>query len=297
VVCILSWGPTFSVAKRSLEHVDAFALGSIRYVLGVAIFVALLAATEGREGFRYGTRLWPAIVFGIIGIVGFNLLVWFGLNYTRPEHAAVLMALQTPLTALALWLLGRGRPDAITLACIVVAILGVVLVVTKGNPGAALHGGTLVGDLLILLGALAWVAYTLAGARFIGWSPLKTTTLTCIPGGVCLLVVNLAAVAGGQAEVPSPESLAAIWWQLIYFAVGSVVLGVLGFNAAVRHLGAVNTMLMLNMVPVFSFAIEAALGQRFLVIELAGGALVVGALVANNLWMRVKMNAQGRALK
>jgi drug/metabolite transporter (DMT)-like permease len=61
---------------------------------------------------------------------------------------------------------------------------------------------------------------------------------------------------------------------------------VLGFNAGVKYLGALNAMLMINLVPVGVFAIEAALGRRYEAIELAGAALVIGALAANNLYLR-----------
>jgi drug/metabolite transporter (DMT)-like permease len=69
-------------------------------------------------------------------------------------------------------------------------------------------------------------------------------------------------------------------------SVGTVVLGVLGFNAAARRLGPLNTMLMLNLVPVGVFGIEAALGRSFEAVELAGAATVIAALVANNLYLR-----------
>ena len=62
------------------------------------------------------------------------------------------------------------------------------------------------------------------------------TTLTCIPGGVGLLVVNSVAVAVGFVEVPSVDAILSVWWQILYFAAGSVVLGVLGFNAGVSGL-------------------------------------------------------------
>ena len=276
----------FPIAKRSLVAIDAFSLGTLRYVLGLAIFALVLWFAEGRQAFRYGTRLWPAIGFGIIGITGFNTLVWYGLNFTRPEHAGILMALQTPLTALVLWLARGQRPATFTLACVAVAIAGVVLVVTKGDPSRAFEGGSVLGDVLVLLGAVCWVIYTLAGGRFIGWSALRMTTLTCIPGGLGLLTANAVAVAVGFVEVPSAEAIFSLWWQIIYFAAGSVVLGVLGFNAAVKYLGALNTMLMINLVPVGVFAIEAALGRRYETVELAGAALVIGALAANNFYLR-----------
>ena len=276
----------FPIAKRSLAMIDAFALGTLRYVLGLAIFSALLWAIEGRQAFRYGTRLWPAIGFGVFGITGFNTLVWYGLNFTRPEHAGILMALQTPLIALSLWVFRGQRPAAFTLGCVAVAIGGVILVVTKGDPARAFEGGSLLGDVLVLLGAVCWVAYSMAGGRFTGWSSLRMTTLTCIPGGIGLLLANAIAVATGFVPMPSLEAIGQVWWQVTYFALGSVVLGVLGFNAGVKHLGALNAMLMVNLVPVGVFAIEAALGRRYEAVELAGAALVIGALVANNLYLR-----------
>ena len=280
----------FSIAKRSLTQIDAFTLGTIRYALGVTMFAALLAVIEGREGFRYGRRFWPAVGFGVVGITGFNTLVWYGLNFTPPEHAAILMALQTPMTALAVWLTRGARPAGFTIICVSVAITGVLLVVTRGDPvqawGEGMRGGELYGDLLVFLGALAWVIYTLAGSRFLGWSSLKMSTLTCLPGAIGLLLANVWAVSTGFVPAPTVDAALSVWWQLLYFSAGSVVLGVLGFNAGVKHLGALNAMLMLNLIPVTVFFIEAGMGRSFHAAELAGAAVVVVALVANNLYLR-----------
>lgn len=291
---IVCWAPLFSVAKRTLPHVDAFALGSLRYAIGIVLFLLLLAAVEGRQALRYEGRLAKATVFGLIGISGFNLFVWVGLAFTLPEHASIILALQTPLTALAVWLRSGQRPAGFTLLCVALAIAGVFVVITKGDPAGALadllratgRGSALLGDVLVFCGALAWVIYTLAGGQFPGWSPLRMTVLTCIPGAIGLLAANVVAVAGGWASVPSAQDLLGVGWQLLYFSIGTVVLGVLGFNNAARRLGPLNTMLMLNLIPVGVFAIEAALGRSFAAIELGGAAMVIAALVANNLYLR-----------
>ncbi|HWM44724.1 MAG TPA: DMT family transporter [Burkholderiales bacterium] len=285
-LAILCWTPLFSVAKRTLPYLDAYALGSVRYVFGVALLVLLLVLFEGRAALRYEERLGAATLYGLIGITGFNLFVWIGLGYTRPEHASIILALQTPLTALAVWLAYGQRPARFTFGCVAAAIGGVVLVITKGDLANALAGGSLLGDTLIFLGAVSWVTYTLSASRFPGWSPLRFTVLTCIPGGVGLVVANGIALAVGAAAVPSLETLLAAGWLILYFSVGTVVLGVLGFNAAARRLGPLNSMLMLNLIPIGVFGIEAALGRSFAAVEIAGAAIVIGALVANNLYLR-----------
>ena len=147
----------------------------------------LLVAVEGRQAVALRGPLAAAALYGLVGITGFNLFVWIGLGYTRPEHASIILALQTPLTALAVWLRAASGRRRFTLGCVAVAIAGVVLVITKGDLANALAGGSLLGDALIFLGAVSWVTYTLAASRFPGWSPLRFTVLTCIPGGVGLV--------------------------------------------------------------------------------------------------------------
>ena len=146
VLTILCWVPLFPVAKRVLPLVDAFAMGTIRYVIGGALFVVLLAAAEGRRALSYEGRFLPVALLGLIGITGFNCLVWWGLTFTRPEHAAIIMGIQTPLTALALWVARGVRPAQFTLICIGVAFTGVLLVVTQGDPMRAFAGGALLGE-------------------------------------------------------------------------------------------------------------------------------------------------------
>lgn len=291
-IAIASWGAMFSVAKRTLPVLDAFFLGSVRYVCGVLIFIAILWLAEGRQALRYGGRALPASLYGLVGFCGFNLLVWWGLYYTRPEHAAIIMALQTPMAAIAVWLTQGKRPAPFTVGCVAAAIGGVVLVVTKGSLTGVFAGGSLLGDLLVFLGAVSWVIYTMAGWHFQGWSPLRMTVLTAIPGAIGLVTINAAVIGLGFAELPSFEAVWSVRWQLAYFIVFTVVLGVLGFNNGVKYLGALNTMLMLNLIPVIVFAIEARLGRRYEAIELAGAAVVIGALVANNLYMRRQARGQ-----
>jgi len=117
---------------------------------------------------------------------------------------------------------------------IALALFGVFLVVTKGSPASAFAGGALAGDLVIFLGALCWVIYTMSGARFAGWSPLRFTVLTCLPGAAGLFLVNGIAIASGIARVPSAEAIGAIGCPLGARIEGEklsgpiVVLGLLG---------------------------------------------------------------------
>jgi drug/metabolite transporter (DMT)-like permease len=58
------------------------------------------------------------------------------------------------------------------------------------------------------------------------------------------------------------------------------------WNAGIRRIGALNGMLMLNLIPIVTFTIGFLQGRRFVVSELIGAAMVIAALAANNLYLR-----------
>ncbi len=132
---------------------------------------------------------------------------------------------------------------------------------------------------------LCWVWYTLGGRAFPAWSPLRYSTLTMGLGMVGVLAASALGLAVGIARIPSVADVSAVAPELIFIAIVSV-LAVFGWNEGVRRLGPVNGALFINFVPVSAFALQAAMGQALGAWELAGGALVIVALVFNNLAQR-----------
>jgi drug/metabolite transporter (DMT)-like permease len=292
LVAVLLWGAQFPVAKSLFSTVDPYHVSLIRYAVATLLLAPIVVWREGTVALRYYGRAWPASLLGVVGMCGSPLLVFAGLQITRPEHAAIIVSLQPSMTAIADWALHGRRPARFTLACIATAFAGVVLVVTKGDPSFAFGQGELVGDVLVLVGAACWVVYTMGTERFRGWSALKLTLLTLIPGSIALGLATAALVALGVARVPSPAVLASVAGELAFLALAGVLLAMICWNAGTRRIGALNTMLLLNLVPIVVFVIGFLQGQRFEPVELAGAGLVIGALAANNLYLRYARRAR-----
>ncbi|HEX9192361.1 MAG TPA: hypothetical protein VF871_01215, partial [Burkholderiales bacterium] len=128
----------------------------------------------------------------------------------------------------------------------------------------------------------------MAAENFKGWSALRFTTLTIIPGTLGCIALTAALVAAGVAAVPGVAALASVAWHLAYLTLGGIVVSMLCWNAGNQRIGALNTMLLLNLMPVVTFAVRFAQGARPAAVELAGAALVISSLVANNLYLRRK---------
>lgn len=285
-ITVLVWGGTWPVAKDALESIDPLWLTAIRYAIVPLMFVAVLCKIEGRQALRYEGQFWNAAWLGALGFAGYNAFAFVGLKFTSPEHVPLISALQAPLTAIAIWLWRGQRPATFTLACVVVAFVGVALVVTKGDPFAAMSGGSLLGDAMVLVGAIAWIVYGFGVVKFSHWSPLRYTTLTVIPGEIAIVAVTLVAYSAGLAPMPTAAIVGDVFWQLAYLTLFTGFVGVLCWNAGIAALGPLNAGLAVNLIPVVTFSIRVWQGYRFQAIEIVGAVLVLGALIANNLYLR-----------
>ena len=280
------WGIQLPIAKDAFVVLDPFHMTLIRYAVPAAIVVALLGATEGSRSLRYDGAFAVASALGVVGLCASPMLVFVGMSMSGAEHAAVIVALQPSIAALAIWWFHGIRPHPFTLACIAVAFTGVVLVVTRGEWHITSGRRAMTGDVIAFAGAACWVAYTMGTSRLAGWSVWRITALTLVPGAVATALVTEAMVRLGRIGRPTISAITSVGWELAYLAFVGVVAAMLLWNFGNRRIGPQNATLLINLLPVATFAYRAAQGHRFAPVEITGAALVVTALVANNLFVR-----------
>ena len=287
-VAVVLWGAQLPIAKDTFSLLDPFTTTVIRYAVATLLLVPVLVVREGWAALRYDNRLVLVSALGIFGMSASPLLVFVGMSWSRAEHAVVIVALQPSLTALLQWLLYGTKPARFTLGCIGLALLGVVLVVTKGQLTFGQGDAELAGSALVLLGGLCWVVYTLGTPRLEGWSAWRITVLTMIPGGLTSLLITALLMGNGLLSLPDPHAIWSVRWELSYLSIGGVLVGMLAWNFGIRRVGPLNATLFINFMPVMTFAFRGFQGYRFAPIELLGAGLVVTALVANNFFLRAQ---------
>ncbi len=281
---VLLWGAQFPVAKAAYAALDPYTLTSARYILAASVLLALTAATGGRAALSLGPHPWRLVVAGVLGMAGSPLLVFVGLSYTLPEHAVIIVALQPSITAMVQWRLGGKRPATFTLAAIAVAFAGVVLVVASHGvrPGEA----KLLGDLMVLSGCCCWICYTLMLSGFPGFGALRFTALTCLFGAMAICAATAVALTAGAVPLPQAGAFLSVAPHIVFLAIPGVVLAMVLWNYGNARLGPLNSMLVINLMPVETYFIRYLEGARFSWQEWTGAALVIGALLANNLYQR-----------
>lgn len=280
---VLAWGAFLPVGKLALAVIDPYWLTALRYGVAALCFVAVLVATEGPGALRFEGQAVKVWLFGSAGFAGFSILVLEGLRLSRPEHGAMILALVPVNIVLWQWLRSRHRPPAATLACIAVAIAGEALVVSQGEPARLYSGGNALGNGLVFLSSLCWVAFTLGAQQFPDWSPVRYTALSATLGFFSIAVATFVATAAGHSRPPALEGLLEMLWALLFVLFVVSFAALLLWNMAVAKIGPLNASLFANFAPVVTFLIAVWQGHRLLPVEFAGAALVIGALIANNL--------------
>ncbi len=280
------WGGMFLVSKGVLHHVEPVWFTLIRYSMSALLFVLLILPRGAAPWRKLRRHAGPLAVRGFAGFGIFSVMLLMGLAHSVPSHGAVIMATTPMTTQLLRWALDGVRPARATLLTTALALLGVA-VVSGLLFGAGTAGeSTLFGDAVAFVGTLGWVWYTRGTLRFPELDVIEYTALTVLASWPLLLAMALAATALGLAGAPSLEGLRLSWQALLYVGLVSSALAVLAFNHGVRALGAVTGTAFLNFVPVSALLMGVAMGKMPTVNELAGMAMVVGALLIHTAMSR-----------
>lgn len=288
LLTVIIWGVQFPVAKHSFETVNAFHSSIFRFGLSALILLVVLVIREGWSTLNTGKDTIKIAGLGVIGMCGAPSLIFGGLMFTRPEIAAIIVATQPLLTVIVQRLLGGEKPEFVSIVCIGVAFIGVVTVVTRWQTSLELTIIEIAAVIMILVGALCFVVYTIACAQFRHWSSLKLTTLSMVGGATANTLLVIALVSAGLFTHPSTSEWFQVKWELLFLAFVGVLGAMFTWNIGARRIGALNAMLFMNLIPVVTFMIRYMLGYRFETIELVGAAMVLIALTTQNLFMRLQ---------
>ena len=283
VLVTLFWGGTF-IAGRIAAHALTV-MSAETQSFGVACVRLLRVAWKMACGQprRSGKQVGATAALGLTGIFLYNLCFFGALGTMPAGRAALFIALNPIVTALAAAALLRERLHAAKWIGIAVAFAGAAIVITRGDPWTAVHDlraslGT--GELLMLCAISSWAAYTLIGrAALKGLSPIAATTYAALWG--------LLFLALGAGPDLASQDWSAIGWQvwasLLYLGAFGTVLGFIWYYEGVKAIGASRTAVFNNLVPVFGVSLAALLlGEQVLASMVAGGVLVAAGVTLTN---------------
>ncbi len=290
LVATLFWGGMFPIMDSALRHIDAFSFTCLRYLIAGTLFVITLAVFEGRKSFNLrGERVLLAWFFGTAGFTGFQFLVFYGQHLVGKGGAlvaSIIMATMPMQAFFVNWVLKKVAPPKFVLVFIAVSLVGIVLVLTKGDLSTLERGNGVGPLLLILFAAFCWVIYTSGASYFPTWSPIRYTATTTVLGLSTTLVVTAILYISGAVAFPTGDAVRDILPHLAYMSILAGYVAVLAWNYGNRILTPLNGTLFMDVVPITTFIIASISGDVPRPVQIVGALMTASCLIVNNVLLR-----------
>jgi drug/metabolite transporter (DMT)-like permease len=235
LVCLtyLMWSLNIVLGRHIAGSIPPVTLSALRWGLGALILLPF--------AWPYLKRDWPAIkkhipilcLLGLTGTTGYAIPSYWGLQYTLAINGLLIQCTMPMVIGLMSYLLVGDRLNKWQIIGIVVSFIGVLVILTRGDPDVLHSISFNRGDLWFLLAILIFALYSPLLRKRPGMHPLSFLAVTAIAGTV--IVLPLAAWELSQTGMPAVDAHRAA--VVLYMAIFPSLLAYLCYNRGVQLLG------------------------------------------------------------
>ncbi|MDH5285558.1 MAG: DMT family transporter [Betaproteobacteria bacterium] len=255
------------------DGVDTWTLLALRFAIAAACLGAL--AKLAGNALPRGRDLAGAALMGGVGYAGQAATFFTALGLAPAGIVALLLYLHPALVAVLAALFLHERMTRTKVIALLLALAGLALTVLPALSGSASEFPRLpLGIAFGVAAAVVYAVYIVAGTRLTTRvAPLALSAV--IAASAALVFVGVATLRG-----PQWPATGAGWAAVVAIAIVSTVLAISLFFAGLARVGATRAATLSTIEPVVTIALAAlVLGERIAAVQLAGGALILGAVL------------------
>ena len=273
------WGGNAVAGRFADGHVSPMWLTFGRWAIAVAL-VGWFARAAIRAEWPALKRHWRYLAaMGATGFTLFNFLLYTAAKYTSAINVALLQSAM-PLFIFAMgYAAFRTRVAWLQVAGFALTAAGVWVTATYGDVLAVLRGngpGANVGDLIMLLAAVAYAAYSVGLRAKPDLHPLAFLFAIMLAAlGTATLGLGVEIVAGTAMAPHDAQG----WLVVIYAGLFAAIVAQALYIRGVEQVGANVAGLFINLVPVFAALLSVVLlGEALQPFHAVAFVLVVGGV-------------------
>jgi drug/metabolite transporter (DMT)-like permease len=267
----LLWSSSYAVTKQVLEDVGPLTIGAIRFTLAALVLCVLARMNRHRVRPDAWQRR-QLYLSGLLGITVYFILENVGVDMSTASDASLIVATYPLMTMLLELVVFRTRMPLTRVTGVLLAAAGAFLVVRNG---AEVGGSSRwLGDILLLLGGLAWAGYNVLGKRAsAGQDAVSVTYHQTLAGAAGFLLASLIEADDWRMPDATSSSL------LLHLAVACSVGAFLLYNYGLRRMASSVAVNILNLVPVFGVLGAVVInGESIRLAQMAGGAVIIAGV-------------------
>ncbi|MFC9681477.1 DMT family transporter [Streptomyces sp. NPDC056948] len=265
----LFWSSSYAVTKKVLEDVSPLSIGAIRFTLAALLLSVMVRLSRHRPARPDPRQRRQLYLSGFLGITVYFILENVGVDLSTASDASLIVATYPLMTMVVELVVFRSRMPLLRVTGVLLATFGAFLVVRNG---AEVGGSSRwLGDILLLLGGLAWAGYNVLGKRAsAGQNAASVTYYQTLAGAAGFLLASLLEADDWRMPGATASSL------LVYLAVACSVGGFLLYNYGLRRMASSVAVNILNLVPVFGVIGAVVInGESIRLAQVTGGVIII----------------------
>jgi drug/metabolite transporter (DMT)-like permease len=280
----LLWAGNAISGRVLVGSISPITLSAVRWGLA-----ALMLLPLGWKVLKPSSALWQNkgrfLVLGLLGVGSYNVLLYLALQTSTAINVTLIGA------SMPIWMLFIGavfykvRPTLLQMVGAVVSLVGVTIVLTRGEPTSLLSMEVVMGDLLIMLATILWAFYSWMISRpgestERQWPWAEFLMAQVLIGFMWTMLFEGAEIATGHAFIDLNYWTVAL---IIFVAIGPSLIAYRCWGLGVNGAGPTVAAFFANLIPLFTALLSAAIlgDPPQLFHGLAFALIVIGILVSS----------------
>lgn len=285
----LLWASNAVLGRILVGTLSPITLNMFRWVVAALVLLPL-----GWRILKKHSPLWQQkkrfLMLGLFAVGGYNTLQYLSLQTSTPINVT-LIAASMPIWMILIGAIFYGtHPQLRQLLGAFISILGVMVVLSRGELSSLLHIHLVAGDLFILLATIIWAFYSWMLTRpgtsdEQSWHWAEFLLAQVVFGLISSVAFSGIEAISGNFQF---EFSGWVWAVLLYIAIGPSIIAYRCWGLGVKEAGPAVASFFSNLTPLFAAVMSAILlgemPQLFHV--LAFCLILMGILVSSKIKLR-----------
>ena len=284
VITTALWAGNAVAGRLLVGSISPITLSAVRWGLAGALLLPW-----GWRILRRDSDLWKNkvrfLLLGLFGVGSYNVLLYLALQTSSAINVTLIGA------SMPIWMLLIGalfykvRPTLLQLLGAIVSMVGVTVVLTRGDITALLSMQLVRGDLLIMLATILWAFYSWMLARPGSsterqWNWADFLMAQVLVGFLWALFFDGFEIASGSAYFHLTAWTAVL---ILFVAIGPSLIAYRFWGLGVSRAGPTVAAFFANLIPLFTALLSAVLlGEPPMLYHGLAFALIVAGIIASS---------------
>ncbi len=280
------WSGNFVVASGLSDSIQPTTLAFYRWLVATLVFTPFAFKSVKRDWATIRASFSYLLLTAVLGVSIFNTLIYFA-GQTSTAVNLSLIALTFPIFILLISaIVFKELITSVRVLGIIIVLMGVMLIISKGNPAELLNLKFNTGDPLMLLAAFTFAIHSLLVKN----KPKKISIISLQYTTFFIgLIILLPFYLFSKDSIVGFEPEFTVIGAILYIGICSSLISFVSWNKAIIKIGASSAGMIYFLMPLFSGLVAwVLLDEKLKYYHLISGIMIVtGILISNHQARRV----------